>query len=437
MTYQSLSPLGHRYRQRDYLGNRSEDVEPLVSYRDDVENWARTSEKRMHEHCQSLLDAVANPRMLSIALDDIGRRKILGDDPRVAIANWYPWDWLRDIEKRILDGSFRRGKFTKYKIPKPGKAGFRTIEVPMFETRIVARNLSNLLTPLLDPDFYDLSIGFRPKRSPAHGVMAAKSLIKNGLHHMVACDIRDAFGTVPKKRLLQILGSRLHQSPVMGLIEELLDPKRKLGIPQGLAISPICLNLYLDHFLDHWWVKNFPGTVLVRYADDLAIFCETHEAAVECYEALRKRIEAIGMKIKESQEDAVYGLASGDHVDWIGFRVRWANGKTRISLSESSWCKLEAKLLEHQYISDKGETLTVNDIASIGFQWLTQKAVGVSAAQVPVVAEQIRLLADQCGLSMAYFSDEQAQLAWQAGRKVAKRAQCEVAQWVPQPVALD
>ncbi len=436
MSYQSISPLRHRYRQRDYLGNRSEEVDPLESYRDDVENWARTAKARMHEHCQSLLNAVANPRMLSIAIDDIGRRRILGDDPYVSIPNWYPWDWLRDIQKRILDGSFRRGKYTKYKIPKPGKTGFRTIEVPLDETRIVARNLSNLLTPLLDPDFYDLSMGFRPKRSPAHCVMAARSLIKQGMHHMVACDIRDAFGTVPKQRLLQILRSRLHQSPVMRLIEELLNRDRKRGIPQGLSISPICLNVYLDHLLDHWWVKNFPGTVLVRYADDLAIFCDTHESAVDCYAALGKRIETIGMQIKESQAEAVHDLTSGDRVNWVGFRVRWANGKMRVGLSESSWCKLEATLSEHKCKHDGGETLTGHDIASIGFQWLAQKALGVTKARVPDVAEQIRQLSGQCGLDMSHLTDEEALFAWQTGRKVAKRAQNEVAQWLPQQVAV-
>ncbi|MDA0918499.1 MAG: reverse transcriptase/maturase family protein, partial [Planctomycetota bacterium] len=414
MPYQSISPLWHRYRQRNYLGNRSEeDVDPIASYRKDVSGWARTRKSRMHEHCHSLLKVVANPRMLAIAIDDIGRRTILGEDPRVSIPNWYPWEWLREIQKQILEGSFRSGKYMKYKIPKPGKMGFRTIEVPPDETRIVTRNLSNLLQPLLDPDFYDLSMGFRPGRSPAHCLAAARSMIEQGKHHMVACDIHDAFGTVPRKRMLQILSSRLHQSPVMKLIEELLNRTRKKGIPQGLAISPICLNVYLDHLLDDWWGKNFPGTVLVRYADDLAVFCDTQESAVDCYAALRERIETIGMQIKESQGEAIFDLSSGDHVNWIGFNLRWTNGKMRVRVNESSWYRLEAKLLEWKHKRDKGEPLTDFEIASIGFQWLTQKAPGIKKTQVPSVAEQIRQLADHCGLNMTEFTDEEARIAWQ------------------------
>ena len=438
MPYQSISPLRHRYLQRDYLGNRSEEVDPIVSYGEDVSDWARTEKSRMYEHCQSLLKAVANPRMLAIALDQVFRAKILSDTTDVEFLNWYwyRWNWLREIQKRILNGSFRPGSYKKHKIPKPGKTGFRTIEVPPDDTRIVARNLSSTLTPLLDPDFYDLSMGFRPKRSPAHCVMAASSLIKQGMHYMVACDIRDAFGTVPKKRMLQILSSRLHQSPVMGLIEELLDPNRKRGIPQGLSFSPICLNVYLDHLLDRWWVKNFPSAVLVRYADDLAIFCDTHESAVDCYAALRDRIETIGMQIKESQDEAIFDLSSGDHVNWIGFNLRWANGKTRVQVSESSWYKLEAKLLERKCKRDKGESLTGQDVASIGFQWLVQKALGVRKTQVHSVAEQIRQLADHCGLNMTEFTDEVAEDAWQSGREMVNRAHQDVSQWLPEPVAI-
>ena len=125
MSYQSITPRRHRYLQRDYLGNRSEDDSPLASYHLDVQYWARTAKKRMHEHCQSLLKAVANPRMLAIAIDDIGRKRIMKEDVELAsIPNFYPWELLREIQKRVLNGSFRRGKYTKHRIPKPGKKGF-------------------------------------------------------------------------------------------------------------------------------------------------------------------------------------------------------------------------------------------------------------------------------------------------------------------------
>ena len=91
MPYQSISPQYHRYRQRDYLGNRSEElVDPIGAYKIDVEQWARTSKKRMHEHCQCLLKAAANPRLLAAAIDKIGRYEILGDVAKELPSHWYP-----------------------------------------------------------------------------------------------------------------------------------------------------------------------------------------------------------------------------------------------------------------------------------------------------------------------------------------------------------
>ena len=426
MPYQSISRQRHNYLRRGYIGNRSEFVDPVESYRKDVHGWARTAKTRMHDHCQSLLDVVANPSMLARAIDDIGRKKILGNEGPAGLPDWYPWSWLRELQTRVLNGRFRSGKYQTYKHPKIGKEGFRTIEIPDTESRILARSLCNVLTPILDPDFDPLSFGFRPGRSPVHCLAAADRLIRQGQQHIVSCDIRDAFGTIPRQRLLDVLRKRLHKSPVISLIEELLIKKRKKGIPQGLAISPICLNAYTDHMLDKWWAKHFPDNRLVRYADDIAVFCESQTAALDCYEALRNRIQAVGMQIKESPDEAIRDLSSGEWADWLGFRVTSQNDKLKPTIGEAGWARLEACLMQVKTEQDNGDLVTDDDLATVGCQWLTQKAVGVRQAQVPAVAEHIRSLADQCGLTMSGFTDEDALDSWRSGRRVAKRAWNEV-----------
>ena len=145
MPYQSISRQRHNYLRRGYIGNRSEFVDPVESYRKDVHGWARTAKTRMHDHCQSLLDVVANPSMLARAIDDIGRKKILGDEGPAGLPDWYPWPWLRELQTRVLNGRFRSGKYQTYKHPKIGKEGFRTIEIPDTESRILARSLCNVL----------------------------------------------------------------------------------------------------------------------------------------------------------------------------------------------------------------------------------------------------------------------------------------------------
>ena len=365
---------------------------------------------------------------MAIAIDQIGRREILGEHADDFGSNQYPWDWFRNIERRILDGTFRRGKFTKVKIPKIGKSGFRTIEIPDAESRILGRSLLNLLTPLVDPDFYQLSIGFRPKRNLAHGIAAAQLLFERGHRYMVACDIRDAFGQVPKQRMIQILRSRLHQSPVIWLIEELLDRSRKCGIPQGHSLSPLCMNLYLDHNLDRWWQESQPESVLVRYADDIAVFAESKQAAISAYHSLQQRIQSCGLKLKEGPEEAVYDLGGGDRVQWLGMSLRCAGGVLRASLAHLSWDKLRATLIDTKLRLQKHEV--EHDLHLSGLQWLAQKAIAIEELAVPAVADQIRYVAADLQVSMSQLTDDLAVEAWTIGRDRAARAQNEAADWL-------
>ncbi len=428
MPYQSISALRHRYLQRDYTGNRSEEpVDQLESYRKDVSGWARTSKSRMHKHCQTLKTVAANPGMLQGALNKLNWQNDLFGLSKNEFITWHRWGYLRDLQKDLLNGNFRRGKYLKYKIPKPGKTGFRLIEIPSFETRLVSRCLLDLMVPIFDPDFYPLSIGFRPKRSLYHGFAAARRLADEfGLLYWIKCDLKDAFGQIPKNRMLQILNSRLHNSPVIGLIKELLDRHRQKGIPQGLSISPLILNIYLDHLLDHWWVKKSPQTCLIRYADDLLIACPSINSAYASYETLKNRIQTIGFKLKENQEEAIYNLAEGEKPEWLGCRIQKTEEGLQATLGESSWANLEFKLKE---ISRKGrefEHISGGHIRAIGEGWITQKSLAIREQELPSVTEKFCSLADQSGLSKPNLSDQMARAAWGYGQKLLEKAQTEL-----------
>ncbi|MGI9468850.1 MAG: reverse transcriptase/maturase family protein, partial [Rubripirellula sp.] len=341
------------------------------------------------------------------------------------------WDWLRGLQTALLNQEFTTGKYRTYKIPKPGKQGFRTIEVPDTETRIVSKTMLDVLRPLLDPSFYPLSIGFRPGRSRLHGIAAAEQLVKRGLTHWVKCDIRDAFGQIPKPTLLEVLKSRLKGSSIMWLIEEVLGKDRKRGIPQGVAISPLAMNVYLDHFLDAWWVENFPETCLVRYADDILIACPSRQSAIDAFNALDQRARTIGMPIKEKLTDALFDLNSGDVVEWLGFQIKLTQDELDFSLGVNSWDRLEFKLQEVKVRKEKGDIYTRDKINSIGFGRVLEKAVAIEEHQIAAVAQQIRELADEANLDMTGFTDDDAHEAWLKGRQKWQEAREDVIPWLP------
>ena len=397
--------VSHSYLRAAYTHNRVKDVAPLIAYIQDVEEWARTSPKRMAEHCENLMHVVANPMMLDIAQEESRLYDFPWLDGNDVSMNW---EWLRYIQSELEQKTFKRGEYQKVEIPKIGKNGTRTIEVPPPETRIVARNLCNILTPIIDPDFHPLNIGFRPKRSVAHGIAVAEQLVELGLVHWVACDIRDAFGQLPKIPALQVLSKRLHDSPVMWLIKEIIDRKRKRGIPQGVGISPLMLNVYLDERLDQWWAKHHPDTRLVRYADDIMIACPSRESAVASYEAVVKRLRENGLKIKESQDEAVYDLSKGDVAEWLGFRIRLKHGQLRASIADSSWCKLETEL-EKAIVEKTGFNQlesSKDPVLDLVVGWISQKAQVIQPGEIPGVVNRVHNLGVELGLDLSVYDEK-------------------------------
>lgn len=419
--------------RRCYLSNRvPRKMKHAQAYNEAVETYALQSKKKMHEHCQTLLQAVANPMMLEPSLAELRPKVRLSPNEQEMLACKYgKWSWLRGLQAVLLNQQFTTGKYQKYKIPKPGKQGCRTIEVPDTGTRVVAKTMLKVLNPLFDPRFYPLSIGFRPGRSPLHGLAAAEQLVQRGLTHWVKCDIRDAFGQIPKPMLVDVLKSRLKGSSIMWLIEEVLGKDRKRGIPQGVAISPLAMNVYLDHVLDQWWAKNFPDTCLVRYADDILIACPSRRTAIDACDALDLRTRTVGMPIKEKLTDALFDLNRGDVVDWLGFQIRLTQNELDFSLGVNSWNRLEFKLQEVKVRKEKGETYTQDEINSIGFGRVLEKAVAIEQHQVAAVAQQIRELAAEANLGMVGFTGDAAHKAWSLGQKKWQQAREDVIPWLP------
>ena len=394
-----------KYARRAYLGNRSEDQGIIESYIWDVQNNWRTSEIVFRPRCGDLLEIAANPAMLNEGVLRIGIERLFPFLPQ-PIADSAYWAWLRNLGLRMQNGLWKRGKFRKKKIPKCGKSGTRLIEIPGRESRVVSRNLTTILTPVLDPDFYNFSIGFRPKKSVAHGIVAAQQLFESGRRFMVCCDLRDAFGSVPIKRVMQIVKSRLFRSSVVTLIEELVGRDRKKGIPQGLSLSPLLLNVYLDHVLDKWWIENHPDKILIRYADDIAIFCQSYTEALAAFDDLARRIRVNGMSVKEEKSAAIFDLSKDSVSHWLGFRLHENDGKLCATIGDASWLKLDRNYAKKRYELNQIGFLTGElqlDVHANAIGFLRSKAIGIENEQLESVLRRIRLAASKYGLSIPLF----------------------------------
>jgi hypothetical protein len=165
----------------------------------------------------------------------------------------------------------------------------------------------------------------------------------------VAADVRAAFEHVPLPRLLQVVRHYLPAADLTGLLERVLPGHHLPGLRQGGAVSPLLLNLYLHHLLDHPWARLRPDRPVLRYADDLLLLGRDRAGTVAALEELRRGLDAAGMPIKG---DPAVANPATDPVDWLGFRVGRAGDRLTFATPAAAWDSLQDGLAEAHKAAD-------------------------------------------------------------------------------------
>jgi group II intron reverse transcriptase/maturase len=303
--------------------------------------------KRIRDELQAhLFTRTADPRNLHVAWKHIQEG---GQAPGVDglrpgdLDHYEAWDMVRTASKAILDDTYRRAPTRRKQIPKA--KGTRTLGIPTTIDRMVERAIVQIIQPILDPLFDDRSLGYRPGCNRYQALAVVESIAKRDRRWIwIADDLKDAFDNVPQKRLLDVIRLHIHNEDLLRLIGRVVSTKTGKGVQQGGNLSPLLLNLYLDHFLDRQWRRLHPDTPLVRVADDLLILCATQEEALLCYADLKRLIRDAGMPSKGNPATSVQNLTMGKAVDWLGFNIHKDGEDVVVTLSEKTWKRLGNKL---------------------------------------------------------------------------------------------
>ena len=254
------------------------------------------------------------------------------------------WAWCRAVRDTIRGGHYSPGRERVHKIPKGPGRGTPTLVVQSVEDRVVQRAAVEILQPLLDPLFDPLSFGFRPKKGPLRALAAAERLTRDrGPGVWVSVDIRDAFGSVPLGRLIDVVRKYLPDDELVEFVETLARSEKVRGLRQGGPLSPLLLNLYLHHTLDRPWRGSNPDAPLVRFADDIVLLCQDRLQAGDAYRALLARLRSAGLKLKECEADAVRDLAGGESVTWMGFAIGGTPEGLKYGVTGAAWDSLAEK----------------------------------------------------------------------------------------------
>lgn len=257
-------------------------------------------------------------------------------------AQWF--ELFHHLQSSLQTGTYVPGRVRRIQIPKSSGNGSRPLEIANLIDRVISRAAAQFLLPWVNPGFDDNSFGFRPHRGTRDALIRARQLsLRQGRLLWLAHDFRDAFGKVPRGRLMDLVRN-LAPAEMAAVIERLIDTGKKTGIPQGSPISPVLLNIYLDHFVDKPWKAAFPKTPLIRFADDILILCKTPAEARQAEEGLQKLTLPSGMQTKEDFTAAAKDLKRGEEALWLGFQVGYADKTLTLKIADRGWEGLRASL---------------------------------------------------------------------------------------------
>jgi len=205
--------------------------------------------------------------------------------------------------------------------------------IPTVTDRLIQQAVSQVLTPIFDPEFSDFSYGFRPGRSAHDAVYKVRDYIKEGFRIAVDMDLSKFFDTVnhdvlmhrvvrkiKDKRVLKLIGKYLRAGVVVNGRRQ-VTPK---GVPQGGPLSPLLANILLDD-LDKELEKR--GHRFVRYADDFLILVRSLRAGVRVSQSIERFLNRrLKLKINEKKSR----VAKTDDTNFLGFtfkgtKIRWSD----------------------------------------------------------------------------------------------------------------
>lgn len=209
---------------------------------------------------------------------------------------------LAELQRELLDGSYRPQRVTQVLVPKP-TGSWRPITLWAVRDRVVQRAAHDYLEPVFERRFLPCSFGFRPGRGTREAAEAIGRARAGGAEWVVDADIKDCFGQMENGRLLGQLRRWGVPGPVRSLVERWLyaevwngwrGSKETAGTSQGGVISPLLCNVYLHPFDQAMQRRAWR---LVRYADDFVVLARDERAARAAQERAAAALRRLGLQI--------------------------------------------------------------------------------------------------------------------------------------------
>jgi RNA-directed DNA polymerase len=273
----------------------------------------------------------------------------------------------------------------------------RPLGIPVILDRAQQARVRNALEPEWEARFEPKSYGFRPGRGCHDAIEAIYQVVKGKdprRQWILDADLQGAFDHIDHDFVLGRLGSFPGRGMIRawlraGVMENGRFAPTEEGAPQGGVISPLILNITLHGMETAAGVRYFrrsrggietapDAPVLVRYADDLLVFCRTRQHAEQVKQQLAEWLRPRGLGFNAAKTQIVH-LNRG--CDFLGFNIRRYHGKLPlIKPSDAAVGRIRERLrTEMRVLLGSNAAAVLGTLTPIVRGWAAYYRIGVSS----------------------------------------------------------
>lgn len=233
---------------------------------------------------------------------------------------------LLKLHKKLVDGSYRHGKYTAFTVSDPKT---RHIHKATVEDRVVHRILYRALYAYCDSRFISDSFSCREGKGTHRALdrffVLARTASQNHSQTVwiLQCDIRKFFASIDHGVLLRFIGLFINDPRILRLIEVVVSsfcsgiPVK--GLPLGNLTSQLFANIYMNE-LDRFVKHRLRARHYMRYADDFVIMSADRKRLMKILPHIDSFLSDELCLTLHPDKVHIKTLASGvDFLGWVHF----------------------------------------------------------------------------------------------------------------------